>query len=281
MEWKAERVHDDTFASLGEPSAISAAVAIIGGVRHHGLYAGDLAIMSYGDTKSIAAGLFNRAKEPVGEIFRTFNDFEKVVRHESFWLEDDYQGRGVAKDVFREAMPFYQRIGMKRIEVIASSSGGGYAWARYGFVPDRSDWERLVRTLANRSNKPKGTDELVDSVDLANPKHIWRIADSDIGKELLRGRAWRGQLDLADAEQMRRFQTYVGASTKKNFVSKTSKKRSRMVAEELDEETPVPYEDLMRHRDDMKRSGAADAIIDALYPLPLDAALRSKADKLA
>jgi hypothetical protein len=52
--------------------------------------------------------------------------------------------------------------------------------------------------------------ELYDALRESNPKNIWKIADSSLGKKLLLNSSWSGVLDLKDKASMDRFNKYVG-----------------------------------------------------------------------
>jgi hypothetical protein len=55
-----------------------------------------------------------------------------------------------------------------------------------------------------------GENQLLAAVRSADPKSIWKVADSPQGKQLLLGTSWSGVLNLNDPESMKRFKDYVG-----------------------------------------------------------------------
>jgi hypothetical protein len=54
----------------------------------------------------------------------------------------------------------YQKMGLDKVEVHADIDVGGYAWAKYGYVPTRSSWNGLSNEIEGKlrgiSNRPSG-----------------------------------------------------------------------------------------------------------------------------
>jgi hypothetical protein len=119
-------------------------------------------------------------------------------------------------------MDAYRELEIRRITIHAGLSGGGYAWARFGFRPTESEWRSLrdeLRTRANRLDRAL-SEEARRIVGLAlsddSPEAIWEIADLDeviegkkLGRTLLEGTGWEGFLNLEDRDSMDRFNAYV------------------------------------------------------------------------
>lgn len=69
-----------------------------------------------------------------------FTDREKkVVDHAYFSLERRFQGQGVAKRMLKGSVEFYDKIGIKAIEVHANLDMGKYTWAKFGFQFKRAE----------------------------------------------------------------------------------------------------------------------------------------------
>lgn len=56
------------------------------------------------------------------------------IKHEYCVLPKKYRNKGLIKPVFQESLQQYVNMNAKRILVHAGLSGGGYTWAKYGFV---------------------------------------------------------------------------------------------------------------------------------------------------
>ena len=147
-------------------------------------------------------------------VFR--QDGEIFVKHLYCLVPRPYQGKGLIKPIFQASLQQYVNMGVRKIIVHAGLGGGGYTWARHGFVAiDRTDVEVILETARNKlsaneilsverifskyyQDHPEGTDF---------PMIIW--AQLPGMKEVLRGSDWHGELDLHNPEQFRNFSNYV------------------------------------------------------------------------
>jgi hypothetical protein len=154
-------------------------------------------------------------------------DFQKmVVDHAYFSVTDASQGAGIGKRLLGNSMELYERMGVKAIGVHANIDIGAYAWGKYGFSPTSvQQWQRLIRQV--EQNLPALSQEQRNEVkwflnaQAENPKALWKLSDMDqsvpvegkkpttVGKRLLIGTDWYGQLRLDDAEAVARFKAYV------------------------------------------------------------------------
>ena len=156
-------------------------------------------------------------------IDRTFKLDQSVVVHDYLRLHESQQGKGLVKKAFAKSMKVYEKMGVKSVEVHAALDRGAYAWAKYGFVPDKASWKELQGYLrpglnAIRDELPENTYKKVNGIiNSSNPKSIWILVDlkdqynnDNIGKHLLYGQHWLGSLNIEDKETMERFWHYVG-----------------------------------------------------------------------
>ena len=164
----------------------------------------------------IRGGILDEANNKLGEYDRRI-DFTNN-RAESEWFKlreyddngDKIQGHGLGKKMLAGNVDMYQRIGLDAVDVHANIDVGGYAWAKYGYVPKQNDWDNLRSDLS--------TDVRDEDSDIMNiladkdPKAIWALADSKWGKKLLAKDQieWHGTLNFSDKESMDRFHAYVG-----------------------------------------------------------------------
>jgi GNAT superfamily N-acetyltransferase len=173
-----------------------------------------------------------------GEITRQFyrdKGGDLVAKHASFVINGDGQGEGIGKRALKAQFDEYERMGVAKVKVHANIDVGGYAWARFGFVPTQSSWDALRTSMKTWVNSDKalrdifGNDyqplnipqrqrrALTKILDNPDPKGIWKIADAryrdrNLGKEILMERDWEGEIRLSDADAMARFNHYVGRS---------------------------------------------------------------------
>jgi hypothetical protein len=125
-------------------------------------------------------------------------------------------GNRSGTSVLRNSMWLYKKLNVKQIKVYANIDVGGYAWARFGFKP--SNWRGIASSLKSKvanTNLPVEIKEAVNYIiDNGSEDTLWKIADMQyngrkIGKELLMGTCWNGNLSLDNEQSMRRFAAYV------------------------------------------------------------------------
>lgn len=61
-----------------------------------------------------------------------------VIHHDYMRLPDELQGMGFGGKFYRQSEAAYMAAGIKRVEILANISVGGYAWARMGFSQESS-----------------------------------------------------------------------------------------------------------------------------------------------
>jgi len=187
-----------------------------------GLQAQDISVRSTGDRMLVLSAYMDGPKKDDLGITRIFRFYNKSVDHAYFVLGD--KGKGIAKKVLREQVSLYRKIGLEQITIHANINIGGYAWARYGFVPTAKSWKKLRQYLAEKLENlkvakpiPQNVKEsILELLSSDDPKFIWTLADIEykirgvpIGKKLLLGSDWDGAFDLLDEETMKRFANYV------------------------------------------------------------------------
>jgi hypothetical protein len=150
-------------------------------------------------------------------------------------LHDQRQGRG--RLLMADLVDTAGRMGLREIALEAEDIGR-YAWARFGFLPDRTAWRYHVRVegvrrlqRSRRELDLRNYDLYLKVLDGDEPDLIrqvvqWRdpvdsLKDFDddgnpakiaIGKAVLleTGATWIGTFDLEDPATMKVFETYVG-----------------------------------------------------------------------
>jgi len=141
---------------------------------------------------------------------------EIIVKHLYCLVPLPYQGKGLIKPIFQASLQQYVNMGVRKIMVHAGLGGGGYTWARHGFVAiDKADVEVILEAARKKlfpneilpiervfskyyQDHPAGTNF---------PMIAWALLPGM--KEILRGSDWRGELDLHNPEQFRNFSNYV------------------------------------------------------------------------
>ena len=185
--------------------------------------------------------MLSKGSTGIGTMVRSlFNDDgRKVASHDSFELFRGKQGFGHAKDILGSQVKLWQNIGVDQVNLEANVDIGGYAWAKYGFLPGNNMWKDLSRQVGNRIVEA-GYKGMVDATSMRlfdkviknpDPRAIWALADmtspinynpvghklvgvynpklNTLGKYALANTHWLGSLDLKHPEQMGRFNAYI------------------------------------------------------------------------
>ena len=142
-------------------------------------------------------------------------DLEKFeVYHNSFFIPERLQKKGIGKKVLKESVDLYKQIGMRSVDLEAGGSVGKYAWARYGFKMDKEEWRYYADDIINLQKIDDPA--LLRILNSDDPKSLWRLADyvddagEKVGKRImLEADAWVGKIDLDDAAAMKRFDNYI------------------------------------------------------------------------
>lgn len=168
------------------------------------------------------------------KISRDFDQDNKSVYHDFLSLSANAQGAGTVKQVFRESLPLYDKMGMKSIDVFANIDGGGYAWGRYGFDQKGTEFKsaavkglnELTNKLGNRKlsteawaehaavsellSGPLGKEPRLPRVftSLKTPHLDAAMGGSGI-KAMLKNQNWHGTLSLTDKEQRAHLNDYI------------------------------------------------------------------------
>lgn len=137
----------------------------------------------------------------------------------------------------RNLLPQLRRIHATRIDLkasrIAGLEGGMFAWARYGFVPIKEDWDEIRLCGLNKLRDGKSgigdkdlrdeVEHILKSVDPVALRRLvllsWRFADSGVKalvNNILSLNPWNGVLDLTDEASRKWIRTYA-TSTPDSF----------------------------------------------------------------
>lgn len=170
------------------------------------------------DEDSMELGILGRIADGkgrgVGQLTRNFilnaKDDIVAVDHSLFKLEAGDTGKGLAKRVLAKQVRLYQELGVKEVRVHANIDVGGYAWAKYGFKPNKNSWDFIRNHVQRKHLGEMGTETALAAG--KDSRAIWAISDlpDGLGKRILLESDWEGALDLMDPEAMRRFNAYVG-----------------------------------------------------------------------
>lgn len=167
-------------------------------------------------TMSIKAG---RGTLTIEGEFPDIGRYERIIdleggeaRHE--YLELTVATKAAGRQIIAGNIAVYRRIGVTKVALLANIDVGGYAWAKYGFVPTSEAWAAMLGDLRDRIEQLPKTHVSDQSMLKAmtkgkDPKAIWAVADSEYGEYLLLGTQWEGELDLNDKGATARFDGFL------------------------------------------------------------------------
>jgi hypothetical protein len=113
-------------------------------------------------------GSIKEDNETIGKFDRTIDFEQNKAVSDYFQLNDAQTGRDVGKKLLAANVAKYQELGLDSVEVHANIDIGGYAWARYGYVPTDDSWQELSSSLYDKvggasSEKPESWEYLSGS----------------------------------------------------------------------------------------------------------------------
>lgn len=164
------------------------------------------------DWVELMAHYYDDDSNPVLETTRNINFTRKFAEHENFHVFDS--GRGVGRKFLSSQVNFYQELGLTRVDLYANIDVGGYAWARYGFLPTHKHTSMGIKNEINDKHQngllsDYEKDLMLGLINRDDTKFIWAISDHPLGKEVLLNSQWVGQLDLSDRDSLDRFNRYI------------------------------------------------------------------------
>jgi hypothetical protein len=161
----------------------------------------------------------------IGRITRRIYPESGVAENAYLSLNSNQQGNGIAKRLLSGQVDIYEAMGLDRVEVSTGLDRGGYAWARYGFLPSEAEWHEVrveaVRRLTPVLGELNSAQRVLlrSTLQMNDPHAIWDLAQFawpvganqvPLGKYLLSGNDWHGTLNLKDPVTMEKFNDYVG-----------------------------------------------------------------------
>jgi hypothetical protein len=79
----------------------------------------------------------------IGTYTRTINWRDRSAQSAFLQLTGSRTSKSIGKQILAGNVQTYKKLGLDKVKVHANIDVGGYAWAKYGYVPDRSSWNSL------------------------------------------------------------------------------------------------------------------------------------------
>ena len=128
---------------------------------------GTMSIASHsGDQMEIKGTLKSPEGRTLGTFTRVIDLNANKASSSYFALNGSETGQGIGKKMLAGNVEVYQNLGLSKVEVYANIDKGGYAWAKYGYVPSSGDWsdlglklERKIERMTDRTSAASGSDD--------------------------------------------------------------------------------------------------------------------------
>jgi lambda family phage portal protein len=101
-----------------------------------------------GDRWLVEGQIKNADDRTVGSYQRVIDWQNKTAESAYFQLRTGWTGDNVGKKLLAGNVAMYQKLGLKSVSVHANIDVGGYAWAKYGYVPTLGSWHNLANDLS-------------------------------------------------------------------------------------------------------------------------------------
>lgn len=192
------------------------------------------------DPSYISLESFTKINDELVYIHRDFDMEEKTVYHSSTEIPKVLQGKGHVKTMLKKILPVYEKMGMKKIVLMANLDVGGYVWAKAGFRISKSGLDRVKRAIVSPSNlvllktHEKKLSQMLSKFSTINELANWEISVKDLneifpgvdperlnyngktfngktiklGKFFLLGTSWNGEIEIGSPEY-EKFKQYI------------------------------------------------------------------------
>jgi hypothetical protein len=106
----------------------------------------------------VKSDLQDEGGREIGICTRKINLDNKSAQSSYFQLKESATKHDIGKKVLAGNIEMYEQIGVDEVAVGANIDVGGYAWAKYGYVPTQRSWDELradlERKLVGGSSRP-------------------------------------------------------------------------------------------------------------------------------
>ena len=113
----------------------------------------EMRVESMGSTRMDVSGTLKDGDKSIGTFNRELNFADGKAYSAFFKIEKSHQDSDIGKRVLSGNVAMYEKLGFTEVGVTANIDVGGYAWAKYGYVPTQEAWDqtrqRLASTIAN------------------------------------------------------------------------------------------------------------------------------------
>jgi hypothetical protein len=99
---------------------------------------------------TIQGSVLDESGKEIGSYTRTIDWDAKTATSDYFALNRGATGANVGKQLLAGNIEAYERMGIEKVKVHANIDVGGYAWAKYGYVPTQQTWASLSNSVLRK-----------------------------------------------------------------------------------------------------------------------------------
>jgi hypothetical protein len=110
----------------------------------------------YNDKMTVTGALKGEAGQRIGEYTRTIDFKNNKASSDYFKLYSGHTGGNTGKVLLAANVDMYKKLGLDAVEVHANIDVGGYAWAKYGYVPTPRSWRQLSDEIDSKLSRGSG-----------------------------------------------------------------------------------------------------------------------------
>jgi len=113
------------------------------------------------DAMEVSGTLRDERGDVLGSYTRNIDFDDRKAVSSFFSLNRSEQNKAVGKQVLAANVAMYQKMGIETVSVHANIDVGGYAWAKYGYVPTQHSWHQNLqdKLISNINHLSSGSGE--------------------------------------------------------------------------------------------------------------------------
>lgn len=142
-------------------------------------------IVDYGTKYNVTGSIWGEGAQEgveVGSYERDIKVDAKEAYSAYFKLNKSTTKHNIGKKILAGNIETYEQLGIEKVEVSANIDVGGYAWAKYGYVPTQASWDSMRGKLESRltgeerSSRPQSSNT-IEADD-------WNMLSSDVQSDV-------------------------------------------------------------------------------------------------